>query len=214
MRKRCQSFAYKLRRSYSRLAAIAAAAACCCLDPHDDPVFLSVLCGTLVVGALVLSVVYGVSFCAFAAPFLKRVRRYIPESGVGPGRFRIWTIMFVIAAIAIFIAIFRESILEIHIPPCWVEIDGTDFRFVTDWVEEWRPDHARWSTSHNLYEIRVPLPKTVAIASALLALMLYCRRNRRKGHRPLGSPSGARASAVCARDVEPGPPRGGRDSVG
>ncbi len=196
------------------LAATAVAAACCCLDPHEDPVFLSVLCGTLVVGALVLSVIYGVSFLAFAAPFLKKVRRSIPKSGVGPGRFRIRTIMFVIAAIAIFIAILRESILDIRIPPCWVEIDGTDLRFVTDLVEEWRPDHARWSTSHNLYEIRVPLPKTVALASALLALMLYCRRNRRKRYRLLGAPMSDRASTVRARDVEPGPPRGGRESVG
>ncbi len=196
------------------LAAIAAAAACCYMDPHEDPVFLSIICGTLIVGSLVLSAICGVSCLALAAAFLKKVRRSNRESSVGPGRFRIRTIMLVIAVIAILIGFLRDSITEIRIPPCWVEIDGTDLRFVTDLVEEWRPDHARWSTSHNLYEIRVPLSKTVAIASALLALMLYCRRNTRERERLLGASMSDRDSTVCARDVEPGPPRGGRESVG
>jgi hypothetical protein len=196
------------------LTAIAAAVACCGLDPHEDPVFLSIICGTLIVGSLVLSAIYGVSCLALAAAFLKKIRRSNRESRAGPGRFRIRTIMLVIAVFAILIGFLRDSITEIRIPPCWVEIDGTDLRFVADLVEEWRPDHAPWSTSHNLYEIRVPLLKTVAIASALVALMLYCRRNTRKRYRLLGARMSDRASTVCARDVEPGPPRGGRESVG
>jgi hypothetical protein len=204
------------RTTILAVAAIAVVAACYCLDAHNDPILLSVMCGALVVGALVQSAICGISCIDFSAAFLKKVQSSILQAGVGSmrGRFRIRTIMFVIAVIAILIGFLRDSITEIRIPPCWVEIDGTDLRFVTDLVEEWRPDHARWSTSHNLYEIRVPLPKTVAIASALLALILYCRRNTRKRYRLLGAPMSDRASTVCSRDVERGPPRGGRESVG
>jgi hypothetical protein len=182
-----------------------------------DPILLSVMCGALVVGALVQSVICGMSCINFSAAFLKKAQSSILHALVGSmrGRFRIRTIMFVIAVIAIVIGFLRDSIVATPIAHCWVENDGWDFWFVTDSVETGPTSHARSYPTHDLHKTHVPLLQVVATGSALLALVLFYHRKRRRRARLRGRSTGATSPTNDVVAVwEPGPKRGVRESIG